>query len=588
MKLGLVGRILIAGAVVGALLLVKLALFLIVVTGLRDGSDIQAQAVSTIAAAVRLEHLASDLDTGQQPDAARRALPVAAARLRAQVAGTPRERDAVALAAAVRAYLADGVARSPDGRRRVAAIRTQVARLVATEEQRAADAQEQVHADARGGIITGIGGLVVTALLVLAFAAYFLRAAVWPLRRLSEGTGRLSRGELSTRVSEDGAGEVADLARAFNAMAASIQRSGAELQRQVSVTQTVLDSTIDGICLTDADGEIVLANRPLIGFVRDLELPLGSNAQERLLAVAHRFTDPDRYRRSISRIQPGLTEPTMDEFTFADSRRSFQGFTTPVLDDAGRLTGRVWTLREVTAERAADQLKDDFVATVSHELRTPLTSIVGFLELLLEEDAGPLSDEQRRFLEIVMRSSQRLMRQVGDLLFIAQIDAAGLKLSPERVDLAALVRDSVEQVAALARRRQIALSVEADGALELTCDRGRIAQVVSNLLSNAIKFTPSGGSVGVRVFGDDGAGVVEIEDSGIGIPELERDRLFERFFRSSRATEHAIQGTGLGLAISKAIVLAHGGTIDASPGPERGTCFRFELPPVPAPAGLLA
>jgi hypothetical protein len=201
MKLGLVGRILIAGAVVGALLLVKLALFLIVVTGLRDGSDIQAQAVSTIAAAVRLEHLASDLDTGQQPDAARRALPVAAARLRAQVAGTPRERDGVALAAAVRAYLADGVARSPDGRRRVAAIRTQVARLVATEEQRAADAQEQVHADARGGIITGIGGLVVTALLVLAFAAYFLRAAVWPLRRLSEGTGRLSRGELSTRVS---------------------------------------------------------------------------------------------------------------------------------------------------------------------------------------------------------------------------------------------------------------------------------------------------------------------------------------------------------------------------------------------------
>lgn len=369
---------------------------------------------------------------------------------------------------------------------------------------------------------------------------------------------------------------------ALRAMAETLQRSQAELVRQVNITRTVLDSTVDGICLTDERGEMIYANRPLLQFAIDLKLPLEGTVQERLLAVADRFVDSAAYSAAIGRITTDLAEPTRDEFTFADNGRCFQGFTTPVLDDDGTVTGRVWTLREVTGERAADRLKDDFIATVSHELRTPLTSIVGFLEMLLDGDAGPLGHEQRRFLEIVMRSSQRLMRQVGDLLFISQLDSAALTLHVEDVDLIGLVRDAVEQAASLARQREIGLTVEAPVPVALHCDRERIAQVVSNLLSNAIKFTPAGGAVTVRVFAGGDSAVVEVEDSGIGIPEAERDRLFQRFFRSSRATQQAIQGTGLGLAISKAIVQAHGGAIAAEPGAEQGTCFRFELPLEPA------
>jgi signal transduction histidine kinase len=297
----------------------------------------------------------------------------------------------------------------------------------------------------------------------------------------------------------------------------ALRRMASELERQVNVTRTVLDSTIDGICLTDERGDMIYANRPLIQIAIDLELPLDGTVQERLLAVADRFTDPERFREVIGRITLDLDEPTRDEFTFADSDRCFQGFTTPVTSPAGQVIGRVWTLREVTGERVADQLKNEFVATVSHELRTPLTSILGFLEMLLEEDVGPLNDEQRRFLEIVMRSSRRLMRQVDDLLFMAR-------------------------------------------------------------LSNAVKFTPAGGAVFVRARSEDGSAVVEVEDSGMGIPEAERARLFERFFRSSRATQRAIDGTGLGLAISHAIVEAHGGSIAAEPAAAQGTVFRFTLP----------
>jgi signal transduction histidine kinase len=358
----------------------------------------------------------------------------------------------------------------------------------------------------------------------------------------------------------------------------AVRRMAAELERQVNVTRTVLDSTIDGICLTDENGDMILANRPLIQFAIDLELPLEGTVQERLLAVADRFTDPAAYRAGIGKITPDLAEPTRDEFTFADNGRCFQGFTTPVSGEDGRPIGRVWTLREVTAERVADRLKDEFIATVSHELRTPLTSIVGFLEMLLAEDSGPLNEEQRSFLEIVMRSSHRLMRQVGDLLFIAQLDSAGLALNYERVEVVALLQDAVEQVAAVARQRQIAVEMELPRELELDCDRERLAQVAANLLSNAVKFTPPGGRVVVRAREAGRSAVVEFEDTGIGIPVGERERLFERFFRSSRATQEAIPGTGLGLAISHAIVDAHGGSLEAEAAPVQGTIFRLALP----------
>jgi signal transduction histidine kinase len=358
----------------------------------------------------------------------------------------------------------------------------------------------------------------------------------------------------------------------------AVRRIAAELERQVNVTRTVLDSTIDGICLTDETGEMIFANRPLIQLAIDLDLPLEGTVQERLLAVADRVTDPDAYRAVIGQITTDLAEPTRDEFRLADDDRCFQGFTTPVTDSTGAVIGRVWTLREVTGERVADRLKDEFIATVSHELRTPLTSIVGFLEMLLVGHAGPLNDEQQGFLEIVMRSAQRLMRQVDDLLFISHLDSAGLALQHEPVELVALVAEAVEQVVALARQREIDLAVDAPKALEAECDRERVAQVLSNLLSNAVKFTPPGGAVTVRVRSEPAAAVVEVEDSGIGIPEAESERLFQRFFRSSRATQQAIRGTGLGLAIAHAIVAAHGGTITAEPAAERGTIFRFTLP----------
>jgi signal transduction histidine kinase len=243
------------------------------------------------------------------------------------------------------------------------------------------------------------------------------------------------------------------------------------------------------------------------------------------------------------------------------------------------LIGRIWTLRELTQERELDRLKDEFVATVSHELRTPLTSLMGFLEMLREGEAGELTAEQDRFLGIVHRNSERLQRLVGDLLFVARLDASGLQLQLEDgVSLDDVVAEAVEAASADARMQEIELHLERNGPVAVHGDRQRLGQLVANLLSNAVKFTPAGGTVVARVFAENGSGVLEVEDTGIGLPEAEQERLFQRFFRASSATERHIPGVGLGLTIVQAIVEGHDGTVSVSSTEGAGSTFSLDLP----------
>jgi signal transduction histidine kinase len=243
---------------------------------------------------------------------------------------------------------------------------------------------------------------------------------------------------------------------------------------------------------------------------------------------------------------------------------------------AARLLGEIESRN--TRLRELDRLKDDFVASVSHELRTPLTSIRGYLELLLDGEAGDLTDEQERFLRIVERNADRLLRVVGDLLFVAQADAGRIALEPAPLDLDELALESVDAVRPIAAEKDVSLSLDLGGLGELEGDRARLSQVLDNLLSNAVKFTPPGGHVLVRTIRHGDAAMVEVCDDGMGLAAEELGQLFTRFFRARGATEHGIQGTGLGLAIVKAITEAHGGAISVESVPGRGTTFRVELP----------
>jgi signal transduction histidine kinase len=227
--------------------------------------------------------------------------------------------------------------------------------------------------------------------------------------------------------------------------------------------------------------------------------------------------------------------------------------------------------------RELDKMKDQFVSTVSHELRTPLTSMVGYLEILLEGEAGELSEDQRRFLEIVNRSCDRLNRVIDDILVVARIDANRLSYEMQDVDLRMLTEEAVESSRMAAVRAGVDLRLSApDEPVPAWADQTRLNQMLDNLLSNAIKFTPDGGSVSVTLARQRDVAVLQVSDTGIGVPEEEVGRLFDRFFRAS--TGLTISGTGLGLPIVKSIAEAHGGTIDVESEVGVGTTFTVELP----------
>jgi signal transduction histidine kinase len=355
-----------------------------------------------------------------------------------------------------------------------------------------------------------------------------------------------------------------------------ISSDALELQETSAVQRALLDSTLDGICLTDASGRLLLANAPLQEIALELGLPPHGAPTERLLALADRTTEPDRFSERMRELaeDPAASE---DEFELSDTGRVFRGCTIPVSRPDGALVGRIWTLREVTADRRLERLRDAFVAAVSHELRTPLTSVSGFLELLGDEEDS-LALTGRTYLTAARRGTARLQRIVEDLLLVAQIEADLLELHTEPVDLAELAAAVVEDASAAAAEKRVAITLDTEGPIPLEADPTRLGQVLENLLSNAIKYTPSGGAVVLSTSGSDGDRRIEISDNGIGVPHDELGRLFSRFYRASTATRRAIPGTGLGLVIARAIVESHGGTISLESWEGEGTRVTVTLP----------
>ena len=278
------------------------------------------------------------------------------------------------------------------------------------------------------------------------------------------------------------------------------------------------------------------------------------------------------------------SEPATGDAQFA-RRRDGSEFaceitTSPVETDRGQM--EMALVRDVTdrkeIEQEADRLKSEFFGLVSHELRTPLTSIIGYADVLSEEEGERFSAEGRHYLEVVKRNSERLDRLVQDLLLVGQVGAGTFNIRIGVVDIEAVARECVERSQPAAIEAGIELSVESHGVRTFSGDQGRLNQVLDNLISNALKFTPPRGRVAVRIQERGQACVLDVEDTGLGIGPEEIEHLFDRFYRGTHANAGQTKGVGLGLAISKAIVEAHGGEIEVESDPGRGSNFRVHLP----------
>ena len=249
------------------------------------------------------------------------------------------------------------------------------------------------------------------------------------------------------------------------------------------------------------------------------------------------------------------------------------------VDESGETIGYLFVAADVTQAREVARLKDEFVGLISHELRTPLSSILGYLELLRDDDEHPLSEEQEQYLGVAERNAHRLLRLVGDLLFTAQVESGKFPLDLRDVVLQQIVTAAVESARPAATAAGITINEDVSAGDSVTYgDPVRLGQVCDNLISNAIKFTPRGGSVTVSLSASDKDAIITVRDTGMGIPASELDQRFSRFFRATTATRNAVPGVGLGLTITKAIVTAHHGEMGVQSEEGVGTQFSVTLP----------
>lgn len=379
--------------------------------------------------------------------------------------------------------------------------------------------------------------------------------------------------------------------------AAQLHQSGLELRKANELTSSVLDAvTVQAIIGTDLTGTINVWNPGAASM-------LGRTAEETIGRASildfHREDELENRSRELNYppgatvLNPGFSAlvesarlgvPEMHDWTYR--RHNGEEFpvevaVTPRADAAGATGGYIFVATDITQAVEVSRLKDEFVGLVSHELRTPLSSILGYLELMKDDEDSPLSAEQQLYLGVAERNAHRLLGLVGDLLFTAQADSGGFPLTLGEVTPSELVSSAVDSARPVAEAAGIQLSAEGNSSdLVILGDRGRLGQAIDNLISNAVKFTPRGGSVIVGLVEPVGDRPLEItvRDTGIGIPAAELDQLFTRFFRATTATANAVPGVGLGLVITKAIVQAHGGELDVASVEGAGTVFTLRLP----------
>jgi signal transduction histidine kinase len=235
--------------------------------------------------------------------------------------------------------------------------------------------------------------------------------------------------------------------------------------------------------------------------------------------------------------------------------------------------------RLVDELRGVDQVKSDFLATVSHELRTPLTSIAGYIEILRDHTAGPLTTPQEQMLDSVDRNTARLRHLIEDVLTLSKIESGAFTSVMRPVSLAEIVTADVTALQPAAAAKGLALTrQDSDHGLMVSGDAAQLDRLVMNLLSNAVKFTPAGGSVSIGTGCDSDLAVLRISDTGIGIPQPDQKELFTRFFRASNAVAESIPGTGLGLAIVRTIVANHHGDLDVVSLEGKGTTVTVRIP----------
>jgi PAS domain S-box-containing protein len=370
------------------------------------------------------------------------------------------------------------------------------------------------------------------------------------------------------------------IAAAQAAIAIENARLFSEMLSEKRRTDAIIRYMADGLLMLDRHGVVVSCNPALatmLGMRRQDILgqqAVTPEADPRLRAICEPATVKERTGVLAHEVE---IAPTISGGDALPPRR-LRIFSTTVNDETGRRIGEVRVVHDVTKERELEEMKDEFFSTISHELRTPLFSIQGFVRLILDGDV-PDAGTQREFLVIIGRQAEQLTQLVTNLLNMSRLESGKLEMHRESVQLLDVLQQTLSKLQSIAQAKDIALEADFPARLPtITGDQSWLEQVATNLVANAIKFTPEGGRVRVSAQDSNGEALVEVSDTGIGIPADALDRIFDKYYRVSDESGQRPEGTGLGLHIARQIVELHGGRIWAESELGQGSTFRFTLP----------
>ena len=415
-----------------------------------------------------------------------------------------------------------------------------------------------------------LGGSVAVLLIIsLLLSMLFSNITSRPLREIADAAARIGIGERGVRVPTGKGEEIDYLARVLNEMAARIEEQMHRLTSEQQRLSAILRGMGEGVMVTDAHGTVIMVNpafRKQFGLSGDVE-------GKPLIEVCR---NPDLLQAFDDQRESG--DEVICEISIPVTNLVLMAHWVP-LTGTNSKRGTVAVFHDISDLKRVETMRRDFVANVSHELRTPVAVIKGYAETLLDGVLAESPERSRRFVEIIGSHAERLTSLINDILTLSRLEGKDAALSLHPLELCGTIRKAQMLMEDHARSKGIKLVASCpEDTSKVMADQGQLEQVLLNLLDNAIKYTPDGGEVSIIATQTAQQVRISVSDTGIGIPQKDQNRIFERFYRVDEGRSREQGGTGLGLSIVKHIVQLHNGEVTVTSTPGNGSTFTVSLP----------
>jgi len=429
---------------------------------------------------------------------------------------------------------------------------------------------EDLYATMRGINRIFVTGMLIALGLTGVLGVLLAHTITNPVKGLTRQATAVAEGRFEEQVPVYGDDEIGRLSEAFNYMTGRLQEALSANEEEKEKLASILANMSDGVVAADENGQVIVTNRrarEMLGVKHALGKPM-----DELLGIP---------KDQLHKLQTGVEHSTIVVRPLPDDGGEWLMHVTltPIYRRDRTISGAIAVLHDVTEQEQLERSRREFVANVSHELRTPLTTIKSYVEAL---DDGALEEPElaKRFVGVIRGESNRMIRLVNDLLHLSRLDSNQERLRPIEVNVREMLEEVSDRFSFQMKQKGIGGSVLIEDGIETAWfDRDQIDQVLDNLMSNAIKYTQDGGHIEIAARKPTPDTVsISVKDNGMGIPEKDQARIFERFYRVDKARSRNMGGTGLGLSIAREIIKAHGGTIELESELNRGTTVTFTLP----------